>query len=212
MLLNFTELCRKYNLKLKSIIHVGGHWGQEYVEYKENNCDFVLFIEPCKEAYERLLIKFEDNMAVACSPYACSDYIGKGIMYKDKTNNGMSNSLLRPDRHLLVHPDVVFEGEEEVDVTTLDKLMTDHGWIMKKFNTLVMDTQGAEGRVLKGAKETLKHIDYVYSEINFGSTYVNNTLADELDSLLSDFERVETSAKVGGLWGDCLYIRKSLLS
>jgi hypothetical protein len=55
-----------------------------------------------------------------------------------------------------------------------------------------MDVQGYEGEVIKGATETLKHIDYIYSEVNRGQTYAGNMEIDEFDELLKDFKRVET--------------------
>jgi hypothetical protein len=38
--------------------------------------------------------------------------------------------------------------------------------------------------------------------------YQGCTLVDDLDELLSEFERAETGAWVGNMWSDALYIRK----
>lgn len=221
MLLNFTELCRKYNIKSTGVIAVGAHFGEEYDEYVSNGIEHIVFIEPCEKAFSVLRDRFHSNHKVMKIKAACSDYAGKAIMFTgDNTiNKGQSNSLLKPDKHLFLHPEVEFDRTEEVRVETLSNLVAmikpaawgGYKWI-EGCKLLVMDTQGTEGRVIKGAMEILGYFDYIYTEINFDSVYENCTLADELDSLLHDFERVETGAKVGGMWSDSLYIRKSLLS
>lgn len=75
-----------------------------------------------------------------------------------------------------------------------------------------MDVQGYEGEVLKGATETLKGIDVVYTEVNRGSTYKGNALIEEIDEMLSEFTRVETYwPSPNWTWGDACYVRKTLL-
>ena len=62
--------------------------------------------------------------------------------------------------------------------------------------------------MIKGAAETLKNIDTIYTEVNRAEVYEGCVQIDELDYLLSDFERVETSW-AGGTWGDAIYKRKA---
>ena len=76
-----------------------------------------------------------------------------------------------------------------------------------------MDVQGFEDRVLRGATETLKHIDYLFSEANRSEMYETCCMIDDLDKLLSDFTRVETGwASPNHGWGDSLYIKSNLLN
>ena len=77
------------------------------------------------------------------------------------------------------------------------------------FNFINMDVQGYELEVLKGGSETLKHVDYVYCEVNRDEVYENNAYIEELDEFLSEYEmdRVETDWS-GGILGDALYVRK----
>lgn len=46
-------------------------------------------------------------------------------------------------------------------------------------------------------------------EVNKDSVYEGNMLIDDVDNLLTDFQRVETEWV--GDWGDAWYIRKTLL-
>lgn len=219
MLLNFSALCKKYSIKTKGVVAVGAHWGEEFNDYTVNGIEYMVFIEPCEKAFKELWARFHHNENVVLINRACSDYVGKAVMFTgDNTvNHGQSNSLLKPDKHLLLHPEVAFDGEEEVTVDILTNLLTKinppafggKNW-METFKLLVMDTQGTEGRVLRGAMGVLKYFDFIYTEVNFGSVYENCTLVEELDFLLKDFDRVETGQRVGGLWSDSLYVRKKL--
>jgi FkbM family methyltransferase len=208
MLLNISALAFKHRLKIKGVIEVGAHWGQEYADYSSLGVKDFVFIEPCREAFEVLKNKFLGNPNVILYNHACGDVGGPAAMYTGPTNNGMSNSLLKPKVHLTQHPDVLFTTTEEVDVELLDKLQFDRS----KYNLLNMDCQGFEDRVLKGASETLKTIDYIYTEVNRLEMYEKNAVVEELDAMLPEFTRVETGwASDYHGWGDSLFIRKSLL-
>lgn len=211
MLLDFTTLVKKYDLKIKGVIQCGAHFGQEYEGYVENGIQRMIFIEPCEKAFSVMKEKFVGNPNVILWKTACGSKMGHGIMYTgDETvNKGMSNSLLKPALHLQLHKEVEFTDQEEVVIVPLDYIMDNA--IKQNYNLLVMDCQGYEGHVLRGATRQLPYIDYVYTEINFAQVYEGNVEAEELDALLHEFTRVETGIKVGGMWSDCLYIRKTLL-
>lgn len=208
MLLNIQELARKYNLKITGVIEVGAHWGQEYKDYSSIGVKNFVFIEPCRAAFEVLKNKFATTPDVILFNHACGDVHGSATMFTGPTNQGMSNSLLKPKIHLTQHPDVLFPDTEIVDVELLDKLDFDRS----KFNLINMDAQGFEDRILRGGVETLKTIDYIYTEVNRLEMYENNAMVEQLDAMLPDFQRVETGwASDYHGWGDALFIRKTLL-
>jgi FkbM family methyltransferase len=139
---------------------------------------------------------------------ACGDEIIEQDMYVSNDNQGQSNSILKPHLHLKQHPEVRFTETEKVSVIPLDMLPFDRS----NYNLLMMDVQGAEGLVLKGATETLKHIDCIYTEINRDFTYENNMLVEEMDEYLDNFgfTRTETKWASDNLsWGDAIYIKES---
>ncbi len=209
MLIPLQQLLTKFNAKPTGVAAIGAHWGEESEQYLACGIKDIIYVEPCQKAFSVLIERFGNEDNIRIFNYACSDYTGIATMYTgDETvNKGQSNSLLKPAIHLQLHPTVEFTDIEEVQVIELDKIPFDR----HKYQLLVMDCQGAEGSVLRGGVETLKHISWVYTEINFGEVYENCTKSDELDQLLHEFERVETGFKVGGLWSDCFYVRKTLL-
>jgi FkbM family methyltransferase len=207
MLLNFQNLVAKYKIKAEGVIHVGAHHCPEHKEYVTAGAKRFAYIEPCKEAFTVLRNKFAAQHHIQLFNVACGDVEGEQVMYTGSQNQGQSNSLLKMDKHLQIHPGITLPTTELVTVKKLDSL----GLVHKGYQLLVMDCQGFEGRVIKGAQETLKQINYVYSEVNKDSVYRGCTLIGELDELLHEFERVETGEWVGNMWSDAFYVRKTLL-
>lgn len=211
MLLDFKQLVKKYNLQFERVCQVGAHFGQEYSDYIQCGAKEIVFIEPCLKAFEELRKRLGDIEGVRLLRYACGapeDPHEMEMHTGDNTvNYGMSNSLLKPEKHLAIHPEVEFDGNEIVNVRTLDWLL------MPVFKTdlLVLDVQGYELKVLKGATETLRSVKYIYTEVNKDEVYEGCAKVDELDFILSDFKRVETGRWVRNSWTDALYIRRGLL-
>lgn len=210
MLINFQESTRKHNLKISGIIHVGAHYGQEYADYARAGVREVVFIEPCQKAFETLQATLGQTPGVTLIQSACGSEFSIATMNVEQANQGMSNSLLKPAKHLQQYPSIQFFETEEVEVHPLDELM---GHISGDYNTLVMDVQGYELEVLKGAIKTLEGIAYIYTEVNRDEVYEGCAKVHQLDSFLSDrgFTRVETSW-AGGTWGDAWYIRQQTLN
>ena len=206
MLLSFTALKRKYNMNIKGIIHVGGHYGEEISEYVQNGIQDIIIFEPISENFDVLSERVQDlNANIAGYQVALGSERGEFTMYVSD-NEKQSSSILKPKVHLTHHPYVKFPSTEEVEVNILDN------YDCFGYNFLNMDVQGYELEVLKGATKTLEKVDYVYCEVNRDEVYENNAYVEELDEFLAqyDMERVMTSWE-GQIWGDALYVRKNLL-
>ena len=106
-----------------------------------------------------------------------------------------SSSILPLKRHLEVYPEIVETGVIEVPARTLDGLLTELGRGPADFNLLVLDVQGAELLVLRGATAALEGCDAVVAEVSFEELYEGCALAADLDAFLGErgFERIATS-------------------
>lgn len=209
MLIPLNEVVRKHGLDIRGVIQIGAHFAEEHGTYIDLGISYIVYIEPCKPAYNKLLERFRHGSEadVMLWNVACGEEYGEMEMFVSHNNEGQSNSLLKPKLHLQQHPEVVFTDKEKVLVVPLDSLYID----MSKYNMLMMDVQGAEGLVLKGARETLKHIDLIYTEVNRDETYESNMQIDEMDLFLKEygFVRVETLWASKNLsWGDAVYVKK----
>jgi FkbM family methyltransferase len=202
MLLNFRDLKTKYNMNITGIIHIGGHYGEEIPEYISNGINDILVFEPLSENF-RVLSENVKNLSgnIHLFNVALGNSAGRATMYVSD-NEMQSSSILLPKVHLTHHPNVGFPTTEEVQVCVLDSYDT------KGYNFINMDVQGYELEVLKGARGTLAHVDYVYCEVNRAEVYENNAYVEDLDDFLSQYNmvRVETDW-AGEIWGDALYVR-----
>jgi len=210
MLLNLDSLVSKYNLKIKGIIHVGAHVGEEVHIYKKNfgNEINIHLFEPQKEYFQILQEKFVKTKNINIYNFGCGDS-KQSLQINKASNKGESSSLLNPKLHLDLHPEVEFIGKESIQVDRLDEFK------ISDSNYISIDVQGYELKVLKGSDKTFQYLDYVYLEVNKEEVYEGCPMIWDIDKYLSNFNflRVETKFAYDTLpWGDALYIKRSLLT
>ena len=208
MLIPLKELYDKYNLKIKGVIHIGAYNAEEYPAYMECGVKNVIWIEAIKKLADSIRERFEDNPSQLVIESVISDT--QGVVDFMITNNEASSSLLNLGTHLKHHPKIFEAGRIKVATTPMDDLVIGYNIDMNGYNFLNIDIQGAELKALKGMKDNLKHIDYLYLEVNGEEIYKGCCLVGELDEYLTDFKRVETKWTKYN-WGDSLFVRKSLL-
>lgn len=209
MLLDFNLLKEKYTMNVNGILHIGGHYGQEFDVYSKHNITELIFFEPTPETF-KILEKNLSGKAILINKALGNEnrQIEMNIEY---SNQGQSNSILKPLLHLEQYPHIKFNEKIIVDMVRLDDFMENNESQIdrSKFNMINMDVQGYELEVLKGAEKTLEHIDYIMTEINRDLVYENCTMVNDLDEYLSkySFKRVETTWD-GITWGDALYLKE----
>lgn len=214
MIMSLESLKRKFNLEFSGIIHIGANLGQELDLYNYLKIKDLLLFEPIPEIHTILLQRLENykkyfniksyNIALGNDNKCVEMFISD--------NDGQSSSVLSPNVHLTIHPEVhFFQQKIIVPMMKLDDIYFNR----EKFNTIVIDVQGFELEVFKGSVETLSNIEYIYTEVNKDFVYSENGLVDEIDDFLITFgfKRVETfwpyQSNVGELpWGDALYIKE----
>lgn len=215
MLIRLDQIVKDYNLKITGVLHIGAHYGQEYLLYRAQGIERMLFFEPVRANYMmlkkelELLVPPELIHSIKSYNVALGNEVGTREMYIE-TYKGQSCSLLEPGTHLQLHPQVKFTGSEIVKIIKLDLIEFDR----TKFNMINIDVQGFELEVFKGSVETLKHIDIIYTEVNFEEVYKNCCRVEDLDVFLKDFgfARVLTkdsrASRTRTTWGDALYLKR----
>lgn len=191
-------------MNIEGIVHIGAHYGEEIQEYVNNGIQNITLFEPLSNNFDVLAERLRNiNADIQGHQVALGSKKGNATMYLS-SNQGESSSILKPKEHLKHHPDITFDGIEEVEVDILDN------YELHECNFMNIDVQGYELEVFKGATETLKNIDYIYCEVNRGEMYEGNPMVEELDEFLNEygFERVETYwPETWYKWGDALYIK-----
>jgi FkbM family methyltransferase len=204
MLFDLYELLKKYNITPRGVIQIGAHYGEENSVYEKLNIPNRVFFEPIKSNFNILKRNIGDKHLLY--NFALGNTNTNLEMYVETYNNGQSCSILKPEKHLIQHPKIEFNLKELVEVKRLD----DVGLILDNYNMIIIDVQGYELEVFKGATNTLNRIDFIISEINRDNVYENCAQIDDLINFLSPFgfELVESHWK-GVTYGDGLFIKKT---
>jgi FkbM family methyltransferase len=192
-------------MDIKGIVHIGAHYGEEIQEYVENGIQKITVFEPLSKNFDILSERMQEvNADIQGYQVALGSEKGTATMHLS-SNEAQSSSILKPKQHLELHPDVFFEGTEDVEVSLLDE------YDVGDANFINIDVQGYELEVFKGSTETLKQIDYIYCEVNRDEVYEGAPMVEELDEFLGEygFVRVETKwPETYYTWGDALFIKK----
>jgi FkbM family methyltransferase len=197
------ELKNKYNLKIEGIILIGAHYGNEYDELISTGAKNIIMFEPLKNNFEVLSNNIKDENVILVNK-ALGNENKKVIMFVESENKGMSSSVLEPKLHINYYPHIVFNETEEVDMIRLDDMNLDEN----KYNFILIDVQGYEMEVFKGAEKTLENIDYIITEINNVELYRNCVMFKNLTEYLNKFGFVvadDKEATNGSIWGDVLF-------
>ena len=147
-----------------------------------------------------------------------ADAEGREVDFHVASNDGLSSSMLELGRHKEVWPEVNYQRTLKMRTTTLDAMVRD-GRIgaVEAFNGLVMDTQGSELLVLKGAGALLRHIDFIKTEAADFESYVGCCQLAELDAFLreqgfAEYRRYRFASRPGlGAYYDVIYRRGAAL-
>jgi FkbM family methyltransferase len=205
MIVGFENYKSNYKFNVTGIIHVGAHIGQEWQEYNDTFGEVEThWFEPLPEIYKIL----ENNLSDKPKTNLYNIALGAGEfveeMYVDNGNQGQSSSILKPKDHKIQFPHINFEDSDKIEIN-ISKL---DNYNLSNCNLFSLDTQGYELEVLKGSIETLKNIDYIFTEFNTIEMYEGCPTLDELDSFLSPFGFYRTETwYTDGNWGDAFYIK-----
>jgi FkbM family methyltransferase len=195
---------------LESLIHVGAHAGLEAKTYEENGFKSVLWIEADPDIFQTLqpyLAQFQAARHIAVNALVTATSREKRNFYR-YSNEGASSSLYLPTP---IFRDIFQEVEEtgeclELSTTSLDDLAAQY---QIQPTALVIDVQGAELEVLKGAQQTLVTTQIIDIEISKQAIYAGGALFHDIDGCLqkAGFLRLTYAP-----WhGDVIYIKPQAL-
>lgn len=210
MIFDFQDIVNRVGVT--GVIHVGGFVGEELKEYRECGLYNTLIFEPQPDLYEIIKEKCGDNESVF--PFALGNKDSTEKMYVSETDGGIENgsgassSLLKPQKHLTEHPQVKFTRTIDVEVVTLDWLMSTIAKVENtdQWNFLNIDVQGYELKVLQGAEKTLQSTNGLIVEVNRDEVYTDCAKIWEIDEFLE--KRGFRQTKLvwqSESWGDALY-------
>jgi FkbM family methyltransferase len=199
-----------YLKQVTGVIHVGANLGQERELYAKYNLK-VLWIEPLPDVFEQLCNNIRSFPEQTAANHLITDKDDVEYLFNVANNKGESSSILGLARHGEIWPEVHYVAKVTLKSITLDSLLKNIGDAISPYQALVMDTQGSELLVLKGATKSLGQFKFVRTEAADFESYVHCARVEELTSYLSQFgfklirsDKFAESAK-GGQYFDLLY-------
>ncbi|MGP1346505.1 MAG: FkbM family methyltransferase [Phycisphaerales bacterium] len=210
------KLTRRYNLKPRGVVHVGGHIGEETQTYAALGIKRQFWVEPQPTIYEMLVKNAPPSDLVRHANVACGarrDRLTLNVIPQRAGESFGLSSLLKPTDALRDDENTDVAETIEVPIVPLDDLLREQGLDPSGYNLLVIDTQGYELEVMKGATGLIgDHIDYVFTEVSRTPLYEGSCLEHEIDAFLEGLglQRVYSRLSQRG-HGDALYIREALL-
>jgi FkbM family methyltransferase len=172
------------NTPLENIVHVGAHLAQERCHYELHGYKNVLWVEGSEQIYRRLVDIVGNHHGTANHVTRCAlltDQDGAEVELRHYNNDGASSSIFSPSEQWQSRwPEVGETGETEKRIScTLDTLLAQTPF-ESRCDVLVVDVQGAELLVLKGAIKTLASATAVICEISTVQYYAGGVLYNEL--------------------------------
>jgi FkbM family methyltransferase len=186
-----------------TIVHVGAHYGEEAARYQDWGSRTVVWFEAAPDIFEKL----EQHIAeVGRRPPSLfcrltraprtRHVLVKALVGEDEgetadfhifDNAGASNSMFKLKRGESDRFSRIRETGEvlKLPIRTLDRELDANGVAPESVDVLVVDVQGAEMMVLKGAARVLRSARYVESEVSREPVYEGGVLLSELEPWLA---------------------------
>jgi len=154
------------------IFDVGGHLGESIIFFNSIFPGSTIYcFEPDSDNFQKLTEHFvSDN--VFYFNIALSDEVGAYDFYKqDKTHLGSLYPVNRKSKDSIGYAKNALNQKTTVKTTTLDEFSTENS--INRIDILKIDVQGAELKVLLGAKNTLNNTKCISMEISLFDFYGN---------------------------------------
>ena len=195
------------------VVHVGANTGQEREQYASLGLR-VLWIEPIPDIFKRLEANIASYPRQTAVQALITDVDGKLYDFHVANNDAASSSILALDRHKELWPTVSYTSSMSLRSTTLPRLFEELRLNPLLYEALVLDTQGSELLVLRGASSLLKYFEYVKTEVPDFEAYSGCCVLSEMDDFLGrlGFQEVSrrkfASLEGVGAYYDVIYQRQ----
>ncbi len=205
--MNPLDLVRHFNIRPVGLMHVGANTGDEALDYVRAGIPTVIYVEPTPAAFAVLQARiagFPDHHAVRA---VCSAAAGESVTFNVASNNAESSSLFALGNHGILYPEIVYTERLALVTTTVDDIIAT-AFPDRAPNLLIIDVQGAELLVLRGAEQALNAIDAVYCEVADIRLYEGSCTWPEIDAFLRERGfSLKHLALNPHHWGNALFVK-----
>ena len=198
-------LLQKHKVRPQGVLHVGASLFEEAPDYEAAWPEApVIWVDALKP--EGGGIGTQTRLGNVFVLATLSNGYGPATFHL--TSNRYSSSLLPLSDHREVHPEVTVARKVQVWTERADGVFEPGD--LAGIDTLVLDVQGAELKVLEGLGSLIDGFRSIWTEISYRPLYEGSCVVGDLDAWLGKhgFSRVVTVPVREGWYGDALYLRR----
>jgi FkbM family methyltransferase len=205
------QFYKSFSLKPGGVIHAGASTCQERDDYDRTLFLPVYWIEALEDVAEQAKLTLKNYKSQQIVRATLWSSTGKKLKFR-RASNSVSSSLLKMKLHNAFHPQVS-EGEPEEHVTsTLDDIFLT---LPSSFEPtlLVLDLQGAELHALRGARNLLKKVSCVVTEVSLVEMYKGQPKFPEICEFLkiNGFALVQHNLFDNNVMGDAFFLSEAIV-
>jgi FkbM family methyltransferase len=170
---------------VQGVVHVGANTGQERSLYSEYGLK-VIWVEPITEVFDELVVNLAGYPEQRAIRGLLTDQDDVEYDFGISSNKGKSSSVLPLARHREMWPRVEYVESRRMRGITLQSLFRRERLSVREYQALVMDVQGAELMVLKGAGDLLRDFRFIKAEAADFESYAGGARLDDLQIYLQN--------------------------
>ena len=199
------------------VVHIGANSAQERNHYKNLGIKNVIWIEADPNMFKIGKKNISDKKYIGQKIYNYLVTNRNNILYyfNVANNNGEASSLFTLNKIDKLYPGLKYVKKIKLRSKTLTKIFKIEKIDINKYQTLIIDTEGSELLILKGAKELLPHFQFIKLEVADSALFQENVGSQEIRKYLNKFyfielKRTEIYKNSLGKVFDILYINKNI--
>jgi FkbM family methyltransferase len=204
--------------ELGTVVHIGAHTGEEVDAYRAHGAARIVLVEANPDTAMALVERFHGVSDIEVVHAAVTDHEGREqlLLHTNARGGTESASLLAMRRLGEIVPTLRTERAVDVPATTLDALLERLDIAPAAVGLLVIDVQGAELHVLRGAARSLPRVAALLVEVALIDLYAGAALETEVEELVLGgglrpldalyYELYEGEHRFPA-WGDRLFVR-----
>lgn len=176
-----TRILQELIKDAKGVLHIGAHLGQEASFYEKCKVPVIWF-----EASPHIFPKLQENIKDYKNQRAILQLLGDQndilVKFRISSNDGASSSIydISPTENSLF----TFEESIDLKMKRLDSIPETQQ--IKSLKHWVIDVQGAEIAVLKGAGDLINYCNSIFIEVKRTSTYIGGSTWSEIVTFLRE--------------------------
>jgi FkbM family methyltransferase len=171
----------------EGVIHIGANNGYEKKVYKKYNVKRVIWIEADPFIFKKLQNNIQSLKNHKAYQRLMLNLDKKSVNFNIMNNEGNSSSIYKPKDHLQIVPNVKIVKTINLISTTLKSFIKKESIKIDNFDTLVVDTQGSELLILKGASNLINKFKFISIEVTEFELYEKTCLFYQVANYLNRY-------------------------